>query len=160
MRNLRITKRRGSLTFESGWFYPFEISFLSLKKKKKWKEKPTEWCVIYLFTEYYLSELSFSTWIEWRILRSNCFSQPSRARGNSINDRGERVVINHPYRYYTGATRKSKVIYELISALARMLTKRVSVCLSCNATSWPRVASVRSARASSHGLTRDARYRM
>lgn len=46
---------------------------------------------------------------------------------NSINDRGERVVINHPS---PRRDVKSKIIYELISALARALTKRVSVCLS------------------------------
>lgn len=62
------------------------------------------------------------------------FPNQTRTRGNSINDRGERVIINHPFRpYYTRRDVKSKVIYELISALARMLTKRVSVCLSCSA---------------------------
>lgn len=65
--------------------------------------------VNYLFAGYYLSELSLCTRIEWRISRSDYFSQPSCTRGNSINDRGERVVINHPYRYYTGATRNQKL---------------------------------------------------
>lgn len=59
------------------------------------------------------------------------FSQLSRAHVKiRLTIGAKRAVINHPS---PRRDVKSKIIYELISALARALTKRVSVCLSCNA---------------------------